>query len=167
MTDPWHVRHFSYFLKFLCLLRSRVAKWTALVYPVCSFSMASYFGHTPHIFPTCILFLGIYFLQYIKRPMKTCPRWCCSLLWSLTTLCSYLKEQTKRHMLLVCNPAGSDLSYSFVFAILPFLVSTVFVLFSYFTLFPFLLSYLGTIIIKSLHSLWLDYTFYIILASPT
>lgn len=66
--------------------------------------------------PTHILFLGLCFLQYIKRPMKTCPRWCCSLSWSLATLCFYLKEQTKtktkRHMLLVCNPAGSGFSYS-------------------------------------------------------
>lgn len=61
--------------------------------------------------------------------MKTCPRWCCSLSWSLATLCSYLKEQTKsktkRHMLLVCNPAGSDFSYSCLCCSLSVLVSTV------------------------------------------
>lgn len=78
--------------------------------------------------PHSLSFLGFCFLQYIKRPMKTCRRWCCSLSWSLTTLCSSLKEQTKsktkRHVLLVCNPAGSDFSYSCLCSSLSFLVST-------------------------------------------
>lgn len=41
----------------------------------------------------------------------------------LTTLCSYLKEQTKRHMLLVCNPAGSDFSHSWFLLFLPYSAS--------------------------------------------
>ena len=67
--------------------------------------------------------------------MKTCPRWCCSLSWSLATLCSYIKEQTKsktkRHMLLVCNSAGSAFSYSCFCCSLSFLVSSLFLFFLY------------------------------------
>lgn len=130
--------------------------WTVLlttgimVNPLSSFSVASCCCHiwlTP-LFPPIFSFEGSVSCSTLKG---LCPKWCSSLSWSLAILCFYLNEQikskTKRHMLLDCNPAGSDFSYPCLCCSVSFLVSTV--SFCYFTMLPYLLSHLCATIIKS------------------
>lgn len=129
--------YFPCFMKFFCVDCARVI-WNVLL-TTCILSQSTNWAHFPLLpvavkfaslpLPTHILFLGFCFMQYIKRPMETCPRWCPSLSWSLATLCSYLKEQTKsktKTPLLICNPAGSDFSYPCLCCSLSYLVSTLF-----------------------------------------
>lgn len=125
MISPWCVCHIFLVVWNSFATCARVI-WNVLlttcimVNPLSSFSVASCCCHiwlTP-LFPPIFSFEGSVSCSTLKG---LCPKWCCSLSWSLAILCFYLNEQikskTKRHMLLDCNPAGSDFSY-LVFAVL-------------------------------------------------